>query len=170
MIARKVFNRVAHRTAISSGAFIFFDLKSNKRLNIPQSQYLQGPGGLETYYAPFDHIDRNAKVVICGITPGKKQALIALDEARRVLDAGARIEQALECAKQTASFAGAMRTNLCSMLDHIGLSGKLNMARSADMFGASSSVVHYTSALRYPVYKKGKNYSGDSKMIASAYL
>lgn len=136
----------------------------------PGLKLSSGANDLETYYAPFDFINRDAKVVICGITPGKSQALVALDVARRTLEKGGSIEQALTCAKETASFSGAMRKNLCSMLDYIGLPEKLGIACSADMFGVSSSIVHYTSALRYPVFYKGANYSGDSKMTSSTYL
>lgn len=129
-----------------------------------------GPSGFETYYAPFDHINHTAKVVICGITPGKSQALIALDEARRVLDGGGTFDQALKSAKETASFAGAMRNNHCSMLDHVGLPKLLGLSNTAEIFANRKSIVHYTSVLRYPVFKNGSNYSGSSQMTSSPYL
>ncbi len=38
-------------------------------------------GDLSIFYAPFDHINVDAKIVICGITPGFQQAILALKEA-----------------------------------------------------------------------------------------
>ena len=43
----------------------------------------------EICYAPFEHLNPEARLVIVGITPGKTQMLNALREARRQLDAGA---------------------------------------------------------------------------------
>ena len=72
-------------------------------------------------YAPFEHIQHGAKVVIVGITPGEQQARNALLEARRQLIAGASQAMALSKAKVFASFSGPMRANLVAMLDHVGL-------------------------------------------------
>ena len=72
-------------------------------------------------YAPFEHIQHSAKVVIVGITPGEQQARNALLEARRQLIAGASQAMALSKAKVFASFSGPMRANLVAMLDHVGL-------------------------------------------------
>ena len=70
---------------------------------------LDRDGPVSVYYAPFDYINRDAKIVIAGITPGKTQMLNALREARKQLLNGASHEAALESAKRTASFSGAMR-------------------------------------------------------------
>ena len=55
-----------------------------------------------------------------------------------------------------------MRTNLVKMLDHIGANHYLRLSSSAELFGTRKDLVHYTSALRYPVFKNGENYSGSS--------
>jgi hypothetical protein len=121
-------------------------------------------------YAPFDHVNRSARVVLVGITPGRKQAVNALVEARRQLMAGADIEVASKAAKETASFSGQMRPNLVEMLDYVGLHRWLGIRSSLELFGASAGLVHYTSALRYPVYNQGENYSGSSRITSHPLL
>ena len=49
---------------------------------------LNQSGELTVFYAPFDYIQRRARLVIVGITPGEQQARNALVEARRQLIAG----------------------------------------------------------------------------------
>jgi hypothetical protein len=117
-------------------------------------------GDFQTFYAPFDHINLQAKIVICGITPGKSQAFEALNTIRASLLNGDPADVAKQKAKEVASFAGGMRTNLINMLDHIGVHELLGISGSAALFGSKKHLVHYTSALRNPVFKKGKNYSG----------
>lgn len=50
---------------------------------LPAELLLASEGNLQTFYAPFDHVNSGARVVLCGITPGLQQASRALDEARR---------------------------------------------------------------------------------------
>jgi hypothetical protein len=121
-------------------------------------------------YAPFDHVNRSARVVLVGITPGRQQAVNALLEARRQLRVGADIGAASKAAKETASFSGKMRPKLVEMLDHIGLDRWLGIRSSQELFGASAGLVHYTSALRYPVYSQGENYSGSSRITSHPLL
>ena len=121
-------------------------------------------------YAPFDHVNRNARVVLVGITPGRQQAVNALVEARRQLVAGQGIEAASKAAKETASFSGKMRPKLVEMLDHVDLHRWLRIRSSMELFGASAGLVHYTSALRYPVYVQDENYSGSSRITSHPLL
>src|SRR5262249_5163349 len=90
---------------------------------------LSRAGDLNICYAPFEFIQRSAKLVLVGITPGKQQARNALVEARRKLLAGADIEVTLSSAKVFASFSGqTMRSNLVAMLDHIGINRWLEVS------------------------------------------
>jgi hypothetical protein len=108
--------------------------------------------------------------VICGITPGLQQASRALEEARQQLRNGASIAQAKQAAKETASFAGTMRKNLIGMLDHVGLHTLLDIDSCARLFDTHRHWVHYTSALRYPVFLDGQNYSGSPSMLSRLSL
>ena len=138
--------------------------------SLPAELLLTSEGNLQTFYAPFDHINTGARIVLCGITPGLQQASRALDEACKQLRQGASIEQAREAAKATASFAGPMRNNLVNMLDHIGVHTLLGIDSCARLFDAHRHLVHYTSALRYPVFVDGQNYSGSPAMLSRSSL
>lgn len=127
-------------------------------------------GELSISYAPFDYIAPQARLVIVGITPGAQQAANALAEARRQLLAGASAETALKAAKVYASFSGPMRTNLISMLDHIGLNRLAGVNSTADLWVGSAECVHFTSALRYPVFVGVENYSGSPSMTRTPIL
>lgn len=137
---------------------------------LPKDFLLASEGNLETFYSPFDYINTEARVTICGITPGYKQAMNALSEARKQLNAGASLEEAKRRAKETASFSGPMRNNLIAMLDQIGLHLLLDINSCARLFDTHQHLVHYTSALRYPVFVDGKNYSGNPAMLSRSSL
>jgi hypothetical protein len=124
----------------------------------------------ETHYAPFDYINTRAKIAICGLTPGKSQSKIALDSLKTSLSGNVEMDIALKTAKETASFAGAMRSNLTLILDYLKLNNLLDIKSCGDLFGSEKELVHYTSALRYPVLKNGKDYSGDSAIVNNSYL
>jgi hypothetical protein len=140
------------------------DVTLGGRLLLSQS------GELAIFYAPFDYVQRSARLVIVGITPGEQQARNALAEVRRQLIAGSDRETTLRAAKVFASFSGPMRTNLVAMLDHVGVNQWLGVNSTAEVWTERSDLVHFTSALRYPVYLNGKNYSGSPSMTATPIL
>lgn len=115
---------------------------------------------LEILYAPFEYIQAGAELVIVGITPGQTQAENALAAARDALRRGAALEIAAREAKTAASFSGAMRVNLVGMLEAAGFPGWLGIPSAEAIFGAAANRVHFTSALRYPVFLDGQNYNG----------
>jgi len=131
---------------------------------------LGSAGGMTVSWAPFDYVNQAARIVLVGITPGRQQATNALIEMRRALASGASLDAALLSAKTTASFSGPMRANLVAMLDHIGVDRHLSIAGCASLFGPNASLVHYTSALRYPVFVDGENYSGQPPMTRHPLL
>ena len=134
------------------------------------SLLLDEAGPLTIAYAPFDYINAKARVVLVGITPGRQQAVNAIVEARRGLVAGHDLAAVAKAAKETASFSGSMRSSLIEMLDHIGLSKWLEIKSCRELFGARTDLIHYTSALRYPVYLNGSNYSGNPSMVSTPLL
>lgn len=144
--------------------------KHNFSNGLPAELLLSSEGKLQTFYAPFDHINTDARIVLCGITPGLQQASRALDEACRQLRQGASVEQAREAAKATASFAGPMRNKLVNMLDHVGVQTLLGIDSCARLFDTHRHLVHYTSALRYPVFIDGQNYSGGPAILSRSSL
>lgn len=128
----------------------------------------QGPLSID--WAPFDHTPRTARLVICGITPGRTQALNALGGFRRALLGGQDINAALRTAKLEGSFSGAMRKNLVGMLDAIDAQHVLGVSSCADLFRPEHELVHLTSALRHPVFVGGENYNGTPDMLRTPLL
>lgn len=132
---------------------------------------LEQDGAIKIVYAPFDHIETRAKLVVVGITPGMTQAVNALNAALNARVQGLSLAQGLAAAKLTASFSGgAIRNNLVAMLDAIGIARYFGILSTAEMFRAGSDAIHFTSALRYPVFIDGKNYNGAPDMLRTPIL
>jgi hypothetical protein len=122
---------------------------------------------LEIYYAPFDFINTQAKVAVVGITPGWTQMEIAFRQASAALRNGLTASEALQQAKAEASFAGSMRKNLVRMLDETPLQKALGLESCDSLFGNSKRFLHTTSAVRYPAFVRGRNYTGHSPELLS---
>lgn len=145
------------------------DPQSAQRLKMA-SEHI-GARHVEMIYAPFDHINTSARVVIVGMTPGRFQAANALRAARRALLEGRSVAEAAAAAKTFASFSGEpMRTNLVRMLDLIGVGRWLGVASTASLWSDRGDLVHFTSALRYPVFVDGQNWSGQPDMVKTPAL
>jgi len=127
-------------------------------------------GPLHVEYAPFDHIEKNAKIAIVGLTPGRNQARNARNALREAWSSGRPMTEAMALAKRSASFSGAMRSNLLAILDHIGLPNAFGMQKSEEFFSLNGAGVHFTSALRYPVFLNENNYSGSPHLITTPIL
>lgn len=125
---------------------------------------------IEVAYAPFDHVNHDARVVIVGVTPGRQQMRNALVEARRALIEGECVEGAAERAKVFASFSGPMRNNLVDLLNDIGVAKLLGLEDTRTLWNQDAHLVHFTSALRYPVFVNGSNYSGTPDMVRTSFL
>jgi len=125
---------------------------------------------LKVYYAPFDYINEQAKVVLVGITPGFTQMELAFRTARQALTDSSSPEVALRNAKNAASFGGSMRSHLTNMLDGIGLPQALGIASSLALFDQHSALVHTTSLLRYPVFRRDDNYRGPARHVLGSSL
>lgn len=115
---------------------------------------------LRLTFAPFDHVNVKARIVIVGLTPGQQQASNALRAARDALRAGKSPEAAWAEAKVHASFSGPMRASLCRMLDAIGIPQRLGIATSEELWTSASDLAHFTSIIRYPLFVDGQNWSG----------
>jgi hypothetical protein len=128
-------------------------------------------GKLCVPFAPFDHTTSTARLVLVGITPGRAQATNALRAFADALRAGKPVEAALRHAKLAGSFSGTiMRTNIVQMLDSIGVQALLGVPSCAALFDSAHEQVHFTSALRYPVFVDGKNYSGSPDLLRTPLL
>jgi len=139
-------------------------------VGIPPSFLLAGAGPLSAHYIPFDYVNRQARVVVVGITPGFAQWKNAVREARRQLALGASEHELLRAAKYTGAFSGAIRPNLVALLDSVGLQRWLGIASCATLFGIDAHLMHVTAALRHPVFVNGVNYNGANPNMVTTPL
>lgn len=153
-----LFSRYAHLLRGMIGAELRNEIDRPDRLLIESGYH--GDKRLDIAYAPFDHVNPNARIVIVGLTPGRQQMRNALNEAWRQLRAGRTEEDALAAAKVYASFSGPMRANLVAMLDSVGVNHVVGLPSTTSLWNGDAGLVHFTSALRYPVFVEGENYSG----------
>jgi hypothetical protein len=123
---------------------------------------LEQSGRLEIYYAPFDWVRMTARVAIIGITPGGAQMLTSYQVVVDTLRAGGTAEEALQQVKSIAAFNG-FRKPLTGWLDYLGLPSYLGLTSSGELWEPrGEALLHSTSAIRYPVFKEGNNFSGSS--------
>ena len=113
---------------------------------------LEKEKNIEIYYAPFDYINSKAKIVIVGITPGLQQML----QSYEVINQGKSLKEV----KDLSSFKGSMRTGLIKYLDELKINDILKIKSCESLFNKNSRYLHTTSLVKYPVFDKGKNYSG----------
>jgi hypothetical protein len=140
---------------------------------MPNSLLIGQEDSLSVYYAPLDWVNTHARVVVVGITPGKTQAINALQAYREARQSGEPMDEALRIGKQTGAFSGSLRGNLVSLLDHIRLNQWLGIDSCDTLFGTHGShngLLHSTSVLQFPVFKNGDNYNGTPSIKSSALL
>ena len=139
--------------------------------DVVTSDFLLGEEGrIEVYYAPLHGVTTDIKIIIVGITPGIQQMVAAFAEARRLLHEGMKPPHLFKEIRRWMAFKGPMRTNLIDMLDKIGVADRLELASTAQLFDDASHLLHSTSALRYPVFNQGKNYTGSNPPIHRSTL
>src|SRR5262245_41384298 len=85
---------------------------------------------------------------------------LACRTAHVALSDGRTTVEACQMAKQQASIAGSLRTNLIRMLVSLGVSHLLGIDSSTDLFASASHLLHTGSAIRYPTFIGSRNYTG----------
>lgn len=138
---------------------------------LSKSFLLEKDRDLELYYAPHnEYVNKEAKIVIVGITPGWKQMKTAFEQFISSSAANGDLETCLRESKMAAAFTGTMRTNLCQMLDHCGIQTGLHIPDSSSLFNRHHHYLHTTSIIKYPVFFQGKNYTGHRPTIQQSPL
>ncbi|MGB3785558.1 MAG: hypothetical protein WA995_21685, partial [Priestia megaterium] len=126
---------------------------------------------LSMYYSPHnDYINPDAHIIIAGITPGWFQMKTAFTQCVSSLSHHHQLEQVLYETKKAASFSGTMRVNLIDMLDQCGIAKVMGINGAAELFASQRDLLHTTSVLKYPVFYKGKNYTGHQPPIERSAL
>ena len=126
--------------------------KINKSTITNKNFLIKREDNIEIYYAPFDYINSKAKIMIVGITPGLQQMLQSFEAVSE--------GRSLKEVKDLSSFKGSMRTTLIKYLDELNINKKLRIKSCESLFNINSKYLHSTSLIKYPVFDKGKNYSG----------
>ena len=126
--------------------------KINKSTITNKNFLIKREDNIEIYYAPFDYINSKAKIMIVGITPGLQQMLQSFE----VINQGKSLKEV----KDLSSFKGSMRTGLIKYLDELEINTILKIKSCESLFNKDSKYLHTTSLVKYPVFDKGKNYSG----------
>ena len=126
--------------------------KIDKNSAVNKDFLVNKDGNIEIYYAPFDYINSKAKIVIVGITPGLQQMI----QSFQVIKDGKSLKEV----KDLSSFKGSMRTTLIKYMDELKINKILKIKSCESLFNLDSKYLHTTSLVKYPVFDKGKNYSG----------
>jgi len=128
--------------------------KINKSIVINNKFLINKEGNIKIYYAPFDYVNSNAKIMIVGITPGLQQML----QSFQVINDGKSLKEV----KDLSSFKGSMRTTLIKYMNALKVNKKLKIKSCESLFDLHSKYLHTTSLVKYPVFDKGRNYSGSN--------
>ncbi len=127
---------------------------------------------IEIYYAPHnEYLNNKAKIFIVGITPGFQQMNTAIKTARICIEEGKTLEETKYLCKAAGRFSGSLRKNIISMLDKVELNKVIGINSCSELFEDKDHLLHTISLIPYPVFVKGKNYTGHTpKLIKSDFL
>ena len=129
---------------------------------------------LTCYYAPFEHVNPQAKIIIVGITPGRTQMNRALNALKYTMDNSHDVNQTIDTifktVKKHASLSGSMRPRTVAMLNRLGYAKLLGIKCCSTLWGDDNHLVHFCSVLKYPVFVTGADYCGQLKLFNTSKL
>lgn len=125
-------------------------------------------GPHQVFYMPFGHVERNARLVIVGITPGTTQLEMAYEKVHELHRRGMPRDEVFRAVKAHAAFGGPMRQNLVRMLRHFNFAGLLGVADEADLWGSASQLVHSTSVVPHAAFKADKMFNGSFREVLAS--
>lgn len=122
-------------------------------------------------YIPFEHVNRHARLVIVGITPGNNQLRLAYAAAQSLLLAGASPENILRQVKKEATFGGPMmRPNLLRMLRHFRFEQLLGIDDVESLWREDAGLLHATSVVPNAAFENGEMFSGSFADVMNSSL
>lgn len=123
-------------------------------------------GDIEIYYAPHnEYLNPKAKIFIVGITPGFEQMSTAIAEARIRIEEGLSLDEIKYHCKVAGRFSGSLRQNLLALLNRLNLNDYLGLKDANELFNEHDDLLHTVSLIPYPVFVKGKNYTGHTPKL-----
>lgn len=127
--------------------------------------------GIEILWAPFDYVNRNAKLVLIGVTPGPEQAFRSYVAVRSAIARGADPQAELASIKASSSFRGkVMEPNLMSILEHSGVAERAGIENIDRLWTDEAHKVHFTSTIRYPTFINGELFNNQINSLAHPEL
>ncbi len=136
------------------------EVKEPNVLRIYPAEEPKDSYGIAILWAPFDYVNRDARLAIVGVTPGPTQAMLSY---KAVLSANAKGEDpevTLARTKAASSFRGkVIEPNLKSLLEHSGVSERVGIDNIDNLWLNEAYKVHFTSTIRYPTFLNGQLYN-----------
>ena len=148
------------------------ELKRVGQLGSNSDKFLLGSQGNYTLqYIPFEHVNKNAKLVIVGITPGNTQISLAYKTGQKLLKANYPENEILIEIKKSGAFGGAsMKPNLLKMLNHFSFNKLLGIDNIETLWGQNAYLLHSTSVVPHAAFKSGKMFAGSFDMVMKSPL
>lgn len=129
-------------------------------------------GSHELRYTPFEYVNRGAKLVIVGITPGNTQLALSYGKAQELLQQGHPVDLILREIKKVGAFGGpSMRPNLLKMLRHFQFERLLGIVDVESLWGSHADLLQSTSVVPHAAFKAGNMFAGGfDEVLASPLL
>lgn len=128
-------------------------------------------GRYDLQYIPFEHVNRNAQLVIVGITPGNNQLNLAYITAQQLLRKGRPEEEILVEVKRAGAFGGkSMKPNLLKVLRHFHFEKLLGIDDVETLWGENVGLLHSTSVVPHAAFKDGERFNGSFDEIMRSPL
>jgi hypothetical protein len=118
-------------------------------------------------YIPFEYVNKEAKIVIVGITPGPNQLTLAYDTAQKLLQTGRTENEILVEIKKAGAFgSSSMRPNLLKILRHFEFEKILGIKDVESLWDKDAGLLHSTSVIPHAAFTLSKS---RNKMFAGSF-
>jgi hypothetical protein len=125
----------------------------------------------ELKYIPFEYINRDARLVIVGITPGNTQLSLAYEKAQKLLLSNRPESEILVEIKKVGAFGGSsMKPNLLKILRHFYFNQMLGIEDVASLWESNADLLHSTSVVPHAAFKGGKMFAGSFDEVMRSTL
>ncbi|MBO1077361.1 hypothetical protein [Roseomonas marmotae] len=114
----------------------------------------------QVFYIPFEHVERRAKLVLVGITPGPEQLKLAYGKAQMLLRVGRPHDEVLRLVKPHGAFGGQMRPGLLKMLGHFGFASLMGVKDELEFWEGSPHLLHSTSVVPHAAFTGEDMFNG----------
>lgn len=114
---------------------------------------LGSDGEYRLKYIPFEHVNKDARLVIVGITPGTTQLELAYAAAQSLLQKGRPEAETLLEVKKGGAFGGpSMKPNLLKILRHFQFEKLLKIDDVDSLWGQHALLLHATSVVPHAAF------------------